>query len=105
MTSADQTRSKVDEAIVAHLKEIGGSSVIVTGWVVVASLTSASHDEEGSDGYMSFTSDAMQHHGQIGLLTIALEERRNIGFISQLRDAAQGFEEDDEDDEGYGGEF
>lgn len=101
MTKADETRDKVDEAIVAHMKQIGGGDTIVTGWVVVAALTSPSHDNTGTDGYMSFTSDAMQHHGHIGLLTIALEERRNIGFISQLQDAITYLDEEDgEEDSG-----
>ena len=84
MSSIDKTYKDLDEAISEHLREAAQESVFSTGWVLVASVSSVLHDSDNVDGYMTFTSDGLQHHSHIGLLSIALDERKNIGLLSLI---------------------
>ena len=85
----------LDDAVSAHLKESTGSdAVFPTGWVLVSSVSSMSHDEENSDGYMTFTSDGLPYHSHVGLLEVAMEDRRNSGLLSAIQSAI-GYDDED----------
>jgi hypothetical protein len=104
MKSVNETFRSLDKAIDEHVKETNEDGVFVTGWMIVASLSSPSHDIGSSDGYITYTSDGMPHHSQIGLLNIALDDRRNVSMLSTIS-VAMGLLDDENaeiewDDEG-----
>lgn len=73
----------IEEAINVHIKEQKGKSSIVTGWVVVASVSDA--NVPGSDGYVLQSSEALSHHGQVGLLQTAVDDKRNLGLLATIK--------------------
>lgn len=97
--SVNETFRALDNAIDAHVKNTNEDGVFVTGWAIVASLSSPSHDIGASDGYITYTSDGLPHHAQVGLLTIALDDKKNIGILSMIGSAMSIEFEDDEDEE------
>jgi hypothetical protein len=104
MSKVNETFRALDNAIDEHVKGTNEDGVFVTGWMIVASLSSPSHDSGSSDGYITYTSDGMPHHSQIGLLNIALDDRRNVSMLSTIS-VAMGLLDDENaeiewDDEG-----
>lgn len=104
MSKVSETFRGLDNAIDAHVKNTNEDGVFVTGWMIVASLSSPSHDIGSSDGYITYTSDGMPHHSQIGLLNIALDDRRNVSMLSTISVAMGLLDEevewdDEEEDE------
>lgn len=100
MTTTNETFRALDNAIDAHIKGTNEDGVFVTGWILVTSLSSPSHDATASDGYVTYTSDGLPHHAQIGLLQMAVDDRRNAGILGTLALAmGQAFDDDDEEDE------
>jgi hypothetical protein len=106
MSTVNETFRALDKAVDEHVKNTNEDGVFVTGWLIVASLSSPSHDIGSSDGYITYTSDGMPHHSQIGLLNIALDDRRNVSMLSTisvamglLDDENVDIEWDDEEDE------
>lgn len=78
-----RTVEGMENAINEHVKTHKGGDPIVTGWIVIASVQDA---EEGEmDGYIMQSSLAMPHHIQVGLLSLALDDKRNLGILSTLR--------------------
>lgn len=92
------TYKSLDEAVSAHLKEATKNEVFPTGWVLVASISSVMHDIDNTDGYMTFTSEGLPHHSHIGLLQVALDDRKNISLISLIHNVFSAAE----DEEGEG---
>ena len=87
-----RTVNGMEDAINTHVKTHKGGDPIVTGWIVIASVQDA---EEGEmDGYIMQSSLAMPHHVQVGLLSLALDDKRNLGILSTLRSLI-GDEKDD----------
>ena len=78
-----QTLDAVDDAISKHVKSQRSKSSIVTGWVMVASVSDSENPEH--DGYISQSSPALSHHNQVGLLSVALDDKRNLGLIATIR--------------------
>lgn len=99
--SQKETHKSLEEAIDAHIKQTHGdvSGVFVTGWVVVASLSSPDHDQTSSDGYVTYTSNGLQHHSTLGLLEVAREERKTVGLMSTIGSFLEISQEDEEDNE------
>lgn len=94
-----KTYKLLDDAVDVHLKATSGDGVFATGWVIIASVSSSAHDETNSDGYVTFTSEGLPHHSQIGLLKIALDDRSNIGLISLMGLAMDVDPDEDWEDE------
>lgn len=88
--------SGIDKAIDAFVKE-DSEEVFVTGWVIVASVSSAGHTSSESDGYLVQASEGLPHHTQLGLLNVAVEEKRSVSFFATMNHMLNGF--DDEEDE------
>lgn len=89
------TYRALDAAIGDHIRESAESMTLFpTGWVLIASVSSMQHDAEMSDGYMTFTSDGLPHHSNIGLLEVAMEDRRNAGLLSAIQSAI-GYDDED----------
>lgn len=78
-----ETLDKIDEAIVSHVKTHKDGGPVVTGWIVIASVAESEHMER--DGYIVQTSAAMPHHVQVGLLSMALDDKRNLGILATLK--------------------
>lgn len=90
----------IDKAIDEYIKDGGADSSFVTGWVLVASLSSPSHSDSQSDGYITVASEGLPHHIQVGLLSVAMEDKKNVGFVGSLQSYFEAaFGDDDEDDE------
>ena len=94
------THKGMEDAIDAHVKATydDEKGVFVTGWVVIASLSSPDYDDTSSDGYVTYTSQGLQHHGILGLLQVAIEERRAVGLMSTVS-SFLSIDTDEEDDE------
>lgn len=96
--SEKETFNKLDDAIRAHVKESSGDDVITTGWVLVASASSLAYDSNGEDGYVTFASPGLPHHSQVGLLTIANDDKKNMALLASIGHAASmDFDEDEWD--------
>lgn len=77
-----RTLDQVDDAITEHIKSQRSDNSIVTGWVLVASVSDSQNPNH--DGYIMQSSPALGHHNQVGLLAVALDDKRNLGLISTI---------------------
>lgn len=89
---------QLDAAIDNHIRSTEIDGIFTTGWVIICSVSSVGHDETNSDGYLTFTSDGLPHHSQIGLLSVALDDRRNMSMLSKIT-LALSDEEDEWDND------
>lgn len=78
-----ETVNKIEDAIVEHVKTHKQKNSIVTGWIVIASVSEP--DNMDRDGYIVQTSPSMPHHVQVGLMSMALDDKRNLGIIATLQ--------------------
>jgi len=78
-----KTLNGIDDAINTHVKVNRTKSSIVTGWIMIASISDIENGER--DGYILQSSPSLPHHTQVGLLNLALDDKRNLGIISTLR--------------------
>lgn len=83
-----ETVNGIEEAINKHVKEHKEENSIVTGWIVIASVAESNHMER--DGYIIQTSPSMPHHVQVGLMSMALDDKRNLGIIATLQSMIGG---------------
>jgi|TARA_R110000803_G_C11941273_1_gene316606 hypothetical protein len=83
MKTPNETLRTIDDSINTHIKEHRGKSSIVTGWIVIASISDV--QSPNKDGYILQASESLPHHTQVGLLSMALDDKRNIGIVSTLR--------------------
>lgn len=97
MTDITQEHKDIEKAIDAYVDSSNDVGAFVTGWFLVASLSSPGHDSQQSDGYVSVTSSGMPHHAQIGLLNVALDDKKNMTMMATMRSMMY-----DDDDEGEG---
>lgn len=91
------TRS-IDNAVDDYVKD-GMDGAFVTGWILVASISSPSHDIGSSDGYVTVTSEGLPHHAQIGLLQVAQNDKQSMSVIASLGSMVSEFYEEDEEDD------
>lgn len=89
----------IDEAINEYVKATTVPGAFVTGFFVVASMSSPEHDVGNNDGYVTIPSDGLPYHSQIGLLHLALQDKQNAGFSGFLNSIMGNFIDDDDDDE------
>lgn len=95
MDYTKQVEDAIDEYIRNDGTETQGN--FSTGWVVVAAVSSNDLDSMGHSGYITITSDGLPHHIQLGLLTMALQEKQAAATISNLyRSQAMFNDEEDE---------
>jgi len=78
-----KTLTGIDNAISIHVKENRTRSSIVTGWIVIASVSDI--ENEDRDGYIMQASQSLPHHTQLGLLNMALEDKKNMSMLSTIR--------------------
>lgn len=88
--------NNIEKALDGYIKEGGGEDSFVTGWVLVASMSSPSHDSGLTDGYVTVTSEGLPHHVQLGLLTVAMQDKQSIAMVASM---ASLLSVDDEEDE------
>lgn len=89
----------IDEAISSYIKEQGQDGSFVTGWIMVASVSSPDHDSSRTDGYVTVSSDGLPHHTQIGLLNVSLDDKRALSMFSAMGAIAINMSEDGEEDD------
>jgi hypothetical protein len=100
MSTVNETFRALENAIDAHIKNTNEEGIFPTGWLIVSSVSSPEHDIGATDGYITYTSDGLPHHAQIGLLTLALDDKKNMGILSTLaQQIALGFDEEEWDEE------
>jgi hypothetical protein len=88
----------IEKAIDEYIKD-GEDNAFATGWILVASISSASHDIGESDGYVLTSSDGLPHHARLGLLTMALQESQSNSFSSKfltIFSASENWEDEEE---------
>ena len=83
MENFKKTLDGIDDAVNNHVKSNRSKSSIVTGWLVIASVSDVENPDR--DGYIMQSSQSLPHHTQVGLLSMALDDKRNIGIVSTLR--------------------
>jgi hypothetical protein len=86
----------IDSALDEYIKD-GHDGAFVTGWVMIASVSSPSHDIGSSDGYVTITSDGLPHHAQLGLLKMAMDDKQAVAMIASLQSLI-AFNEENEDE-------
>jgi hypothetical protein len=89
---------KIEDSLDEYVKSLldGG---FCTGWMLVASMSSPQHDSFSTDGYFTLTSEGLSHHGQLGLLQVAQQDKQSESMIASLRSIMLGNYSDEEDDE------
>lgn len=88
----------LDAAVDAYIKgKDDENGTFVTGWVLIASLSSPEHDSTRTDGYVTISSDGLPHHVQVGLMTVALEDKRTMSMLGAM--GMISIDLDDEDDD------
>lgn len=86
----------IDKAIDEYVKA-GSEGGFTTGWILVASLSSPTHDIGTTDGYVTVSSDGLPHHAQLGLLKMAMDDKAAQAMLASM--ASMMGQYDDEDDE------
>ena len=78
-----KTVNAIDDAISKHIKNNRTRTSIVTGWIVIASVSDI--ENEDRDGYIMQASERLPHHTQLGLLNMALEDKKNMSMIATIK--------------------
>lgn len=78
-----QTLDAIDDAINGHVKTNRSKGSVVTGWIVIASISDV--ESVDRDGYILQASPSLPHHTQVGLLNMALDDKRNISLLSTIK--------------------
>jgi len=83
-----EAQRKLDDAISEHIKESSDiEGLFVTGWTLVASISSSSIDTSSHDGYVMMNSEGLSHHNIVGLLTVSLQDRSNMSLMNMFSQA------------------
>ena len=94
---------KINDAITEYVRNNSSDGKFVTGWIISMSMSSPFTDTGESDTYLTIASDGLPYHTQVGLLDVALNDAKNMGFLasigSTLAQFGIAFEDDGEDDE------
>jgi hypothetical protein len=83
MATYKETVDALDSSIASHVKTNRSKSSLVTGWILIASVSDV--EDGDNDGYITQSSHSLPHHTQLGLLNMALDDKRNVGMIATLR--------------------
>jgi hypothetical protein len=86
----------IDNAVDEYIKENGGEDSFITGWILVASMSSPTHDSGLTDGYVTVTSDGLPHHVQLGLLQVAMQDKQSIAMVASMASMLGGADEEDD---------
>jgi hypothetical protein len=78
-----KTLNAIDDAVSRHIKSNRTRTSIVTGWIVIASVSDI--ESEDRDGYIMQASERLPHHTQLGLLNMALEDKKNMSMIATIK--------------------
>ena len=78
-----KTLNAIDQSITDHIKSNRTRTSIVTGWIVIASVSDI--ENEDRDGYIMQASERLPHHTQLGLLNMALEDKKNMSMIATIK--------------------
>lgn len=73
----------IDKAIDEYVRA-NAETGFVTGWILVASVSSPQYDIGSEDGYISVTSSGLPHHTQLGLLQVAQQDKQSVAVLNQL---------------------
>jgi hypothetical protein len=74
-------KQEMDDFIQKYVRANADGAEIITGWVLSISVRHPA--AENSDGYIVENSEGLPYHSQVGLLTAALDEKKNI-VLSQI---------------------
>lgn len=86
----------IDKAVDEYIKESGGEDSFITGWIMVASMSSPTHDSGLTDGYVTVTSDGLPHHVQLGLLTVAMQDKQSIAMVASMASILSAGDDEEE---------
>jgi hypothetical protein len=86
-----ETLNGIDDAINNHVKTNRSKGSVVTGWIVIASISDV--ESVDRDGYILQSSPSLPHHTQVGLLNMALDDKRNISLLSTIKALMGGAED------------
>lgn len=75
--------NNIEDAIIEHVKQQKGKSSIVTGWIVIASVSDVESPDR--DGYILQASQALPYHAQVGLLQTAVDDKKNLGMLATIK--------------------
>jgi hypothetical protein len=88
----------IDDALDEYVKN-GMEGAFITGWITVASISSPEHDAGLRDGYITITSDGLQHHAQLGLLQVAQQDKQSVSMVASLGSLLSEMYDDGEEDD------
>lgn len=88
----------IDKALDEYIKS-SSETAFVTGWIMVASLSSPEHDTGMADGYVTITSDGLPHHVQLGLLQVSQQDKQSMAMIAALSGVLGQASDDEEWDD------
>jgi hypothetical protein len=80
MQTEEKSRANFDHPLSEYSDAAGDQGSIVTGWAITASVQHRSM--VNSDGYFARQSQGLPFHSQKGLLSAALDEKRNMILVN-----------------------
>ena len=83
-----KTLEALDSSINNHVKSNRSRSSVVTGWIVIASVSDVESFDR--DGYIMQASQSLPHHTQLGLLSMAIEDKKNLSILSTIKALMDG---------------
>lgn len=83
MDNFKKTLNGIEDSINDHVKSNRSKSSIVTGWMVIASVSDVENPDR--DGYILQSSTSLPHHTQVGLLSMALDDKKNLSILATMR--------------------
>lgn len=86
----------IDNALDEYIKNSGGEDSFITGWILVASMSSPTHDSGLTDGYVTVTSEGLPHHVQLGLLQVAQQDKQSLAMVASMASILGADDEDDD---------
>lgn len=94
---SQETHNSIEDAINRHLQDQANEPIFSTGWVLI---TAVSTIEENSSRYVTMTSEGLQYHSIVGLLTLAKDDAATFSAAQTMSQAlGMYYDEDDDYDE------
>ena len=94
MSDVRGVESEVDKYVKENMQD-----AFATGWILVASISSASTDSSNRDDYAILTSEGLPYHAQVGLLKVAQNDKQSVSLLPYVHNVLANFFEEDEDEE------
>lgn len=91
--------SGIEKALDEYLRDGEDQGEFATGWILIAAISSSRLDQIGHNGYINVTSEGLPHHAQLGLMTMALQDKQAGATAVSLYNIGDAIFEEEWDEE------